>query len=135
MKYFKIKELTDSTTAKAKGINNYPNKDVMNNLKSLIDVLDIIREDFGKPIRVNSGYRSPELNKAIGGAKNSHHVTGCAADLDTGNKEENKRLFNCIKQLNYSGAIEFTQLIDERNFSWVHFSFDSNNLKNQILAL
>lgn len=131
MKYFTLKELTRSTTATAKGIDNTPTPEVEKNLTLLVEnVLDPLREIYGKPITVNSGYRCPELNKAVGGSKTSDHVKGFAADITGGSKEENERLFNIIKH-----NFHFKQLIDEKGFSWVHVSYDPSNLKNQILKL
>jgi hypothetical protein len=131
MKYFTLKELTRSATAEAKGIDNTPTPEVEKNLKLLVDnVLDKLREIYGKPITVNSGYRCPELNKAVGGSKTSDHVKGFAADITGGSKEENERIFNIIKH-----NFHFKQLIDEKSFSWVHVSYDPSNLKNQILKL
>ena len=93
MKYFSIEEMIKSDTAKAKGIGNTPSQEVIDNLTKLIEaVLDPLREWFGKPITVNSGYRCEALNKAVGGSKTSDHMTGRAADIDTGSKEENKKL-------------------------------------------
>lgn len=131
MKYFTLKELTRSTTATAKGIDNTPTPEVEKNLTLLVEnVLDPLREIYGKPITVNSGYRCPELNKAVGGSKTSDHVKGFAADITGGSKEENERIFNIIKH-----NLHFKQLIDEKGFSWVHVSYDPSNLKNQILKL
>nr|DAP92332.1 MAG TPA: peptidase [Caudoviricetes sp.] len=131
MKYFTIKELTKSSTAEAKGIDNTPTPEVERNLTALVDnILDGVREIYGKPITVNSGYRCPELNKAVGGSATSDHVKGFAADITGGSKEENERLFNIIKH-----NFHFSQLIDEKNFSWVHVSYDPNKLKNQTLKL
>lgn len=131
MKYFTLKELTRSTTATAKGIDNTPTPEVEKNLTLLVEnVLDPLREIYGKPITVNSGYRCPELNKAVGGSKTSDHVKGFAADITGGSKEENESIFNIIKH-----NFHFKQLIDEKGFSWVHVSYDPSNLKNQILKL
>lgn len=131
MKYFTLKELTRSATAEAKGIDNTPTPEVEKNLTLLVEnVLDPLRKLFGKPITVNSGYRCPELNKAVGGSKTSDHVKGFAADITGGSKEENERLFYLIKY-----NFNFKQLIDEKNFSWVHVSYDPSNIKNQILNL
>jgi hypothetical protein len=131
MKYFTLKELTRSATATAKGIDNTPTPEVEKNLTLLVEnVLDPLREIYGKPITVNSGYRCPELNKAVGGSKTSDHVKGFAADITGGSKEENERIFNIIKH-----NFHFKQLIDEKGFSWVHVSYDPSNLKNQILKL
>ena len=67
MKYFTIEELTRSTTARLRGIDNTPSQQVINNLIALVDnVLDPLREAWGKPIHVNSGYRCRALNKAVG---------------------------------------------------------------------
>lgn len=131
MKYFTLKELTRSATAEAKGIDNTPTPEVEKNLTLLVEnVLDPLREIYGKPITVNSGYRCPELNKAVGGSKTSDHVKGFSADITGGSKEENERIFNIIKH-----NFHFKQLIDEKGFSWVHVSYDPSNLKNQILKL
>lgn len=131
MKYFTLKELTRSATAEEKGIDNTPTPEVEKNLTLLVDnILDKLREIYGKPITVNSGYRCPELNKAVGGSKTSDHVKGFAADITGGSKEENERIFNIIKH-----NFHFKQLIDEKGFSWVHVSYDPSNLKNQILKL
>lgn len=131
MKYFTLKELTRSATAEEKGIDNTPTPEVEKNLTLLVDnILDKLREIYGKPITINSGYRCPELNKAVGGSATSDHVKGFAADITGGSKEENERLFNIIKH-----NFHFSQLIDEKNFSWVHVSYNPNNLKNQTLKL
>lgn len=94
-------------------------------------VLDPLREAYGKPIIVTSGYRCPELNKAVNGSKTSQHVKGQAADITTGNREENQKLFELAQELN----LPYCQLIDEKKFSWVHISYDPNNVKRQILHL
>ncbi len=132
MKYFTIAELCASSTATAKGIDNTPTPGITQNLERLVaNVLDPLREAWGKPIVVTSGYRCPELNKAVGGAKNSHHMQGMAADISTGNKVDNRRLFQKILDL----GLPFTQLIDEKGFSWIHVSYDTSNLKRQVLKL
>lgn len=131
MKYFTIEEMIKSDTAKAKGIDNTPSKEVIDNLIKLIEaVLDPLREWYGSVIYVNSGYRCEALNKAVGGSKTSSHMTGCAADIDTNSKEENKKLFDYIKD-----NLEFDQLIDEKNLSWIHVSFRENNNRKQVLYL
>lgn len=119
MKYFTIKELTRSTTAQTKGIENTPDATQVAALTALVDnVLDPLRERFGRPIIVNSGFRCTELNKAVKGAATSQHVKGEAADIDTGTRAGNKELFEIIRK-----ELPFDQLIDEKNFSWVHVSF------------
>ena len=119
MKYFTIKELCHSDTAIAKGIDNTPSEDVKKNLEALIDnVLDPLREWYGKPIYVNSGYRCPALNKAVGGVSNSQHVKGEAADIDVHSTEENQKLYDYITQ-----NLEYDQCIWENNGAWLHVSY------------
>ena len=132
MKYFTIEETIKSSTATAKRIDNTPNQTVIDSLTKLIEaVLDPLREWYGKPIRVNSGYRCKALNKAVGSkAKNSQHLYGEAADITAGSKEENEKLFNYIKD-----NLEFDQLINESDFSWVHVSYREGRLRKQVLAL
>lgn len=132
MKYFKLEEFTHSNTAMMQGIDNTPDNTIVGNIENLVkNVLDPLREAWGKPIRVTSGYRSPKLNMAVGGSKTSHHMKGMAADITTGNRVENRRLFQLIIDL----KLPFTQLIDEKNFSWVHVSYDPADVKRQVLRL
>ena len=131
MKYFTIKELCKSSTATQLGIDNTPNSEIVNNLQQLVEyILDPLRERYKKSIYVNSGYRCNALNKAVGGSKTSSHLYGLAADITAGSPKENKILFELIQELN----LPFHQLIDEKNFSWIHVSF-SNKPKKQILHL
>ena len=119
MEFFTFREFEYSDTANANKINNVASKSVRENLRILTDeVLDPARRAFGKPIRVNSGYRCKKLNSIIGGSANSQHLTGCAADLDGGDRDDNRRLAKLIVEL----GLPFDQLIDEKNFSWVHVS-------------
>lgn len=131
-KYFSIAEMVRSDTADRKGINNRLPQELLPAMNALIDnVLDPLREWYGKPIRTNSGYRCPELNAAIGGSKTSQHVKGEAADIDTGNRQQNKLLFDYIRK-----NLPFDQLIWEHGGDWVHVSFraDGNN-REQVLSL
>ena len=125
-KYFSIAELTKSSTAIKKKINNTPTKEVENNLNQLIDnILDPLREAWGQPIIVGSGYRCEALNKAVGGAAHSQHKLGQAADIHTKSEsaEDNKKLFELIKQL----KLPFDQLINEYNYNWIHVSYSPRN--------
>lgn len=131
MKYFTIKELCKSQTALQKGINNTPNSTIINNLKQLVYyILDPLREKYGKPITVSSGYRCRALNNAVNGSKTSSHMEGLAADITVGSPKKNKILFELIIQMD----LPFDQLIDEKNFKWIHVSF-SKNPRKQILHL
>ncbi len=132
MKYFSISELCASATAARRGIDNTPNAQHVANLEALVlNVLDPLREAYGEPVTVTSGYRCPALNKAVGGAVTSHHLRGMAADLSVGGPAENRRLFELAQTLH----LPFCQLIDEKKFRWVHISYDPTNKKRQVLHL
>jgi uncharacterized protein YcbK (DUF882 family) len=129
MKYFTIEELTKSDTARKKGIKNTPNEEQRARLKALIEnVLDPLREAYGGPIYVNSGYRCPELNKAVNGASKSQHLLGAAADITVLNKTGNKALFELARKL----KLPFYQLIDEYSYAWIHISYNTD-YTNQII--
>lgn len=131
MKYFTLKELTRSSTAEAKKLDNTPDKTAEANLTKLVDnVLDPLREMYGKPIVVTSGYRSKAVNNSVNGATSSQHALGEAADISIGSKEENKKLFNLIKD-----NLPFDQLINEYDYSWVHVSYREGRLRKQILNI
>ena len=131
MKYFKLHEFIDSPTAIRRGIDNTPNQDVKCNLTALVaNVLDPLREAYGKPIVVNSGYRCPKLNRAVGGVAKSQHLTGMAADIRSANASvtEHKKLFNLIQEL----KLPFDQLIDEHNYKWIHVSFNPKGNRREV---
>lgn len=131
MKYFTIKELSHSDTALIRGIDNHPTTEAVSNLTRLVNnVLDPLREKYGKPVYVSSGYRSPALNKSVNGATSSQHRLGEAADITAGSKEENRKLFEIIKR-----ELPFDQLIDEKDFSWVHVSYREGRNRKQTLKL
>jgi hypothetical protein len=96
-KYFSLNELVSSETAAARGIDNTPPPYAAARLGVLAErLLDPVRELWGAPLRVDSGYRCPELNRAVGGAAGSQHLSGEAADITTGSREGNRRLFGMI---------------------------------------
>ena len=134
---FSLEELCNSSTAKAKGIDNTPSPEVVNNLKLLaVNILQPLRATYGRPITVNSGYRSPALNKAVGGAGNSDHMYGRAADISVGSRAGNKILFDLIIKL----KLPDDQLIFEKGSrktgpDWVHVSFNPARNRSQILYL
>ena len=133
--YFSISELISSATAQREGIDNRPPKCAYHLLHVLVDqLLDPIREAWGEPIVVSSGYRCPELNALVGGAKHSHHLLGCAADLIAGNRDDHRRLFRMIQQMQREGKIRFTQLIAEDDYRWLHISYVPSDLKCQVLS-
>ena len=131
MKYFTLDELAHSNVARTKRIDNTPNEQQKKALVALVDnVIDPLRDLFGKPVLVSSGFRSNDLNRAVGGAATSQHRKGEAADIYTGTKEGNKKLFELIRD-----NLPFDQLIDEKDFSWVHVSFKEIGNRKQILKL
>ena len=138
---FTLEELTASTTAKEKKIDNTPNDKIKNNLIILVkEVLQPIRNEYGKPIIVSSAYRCDKLNKAVGGAKNSDHKFGCAADIHTisDTKEDNKKLFDLIVEMAKAGRIHCRQIINEYGYNWIHVSINSeynSHRDNQILHI
>ena len=119
MKYFTIAELCRSATARRLGIDNTPPASAVKALTVLVDeVLDPLREAWGGPIRVNSGYRCPELNEAVGGTPTSQHQRGEAADITVGSRSANRRLLALIKRLD----LPVDQCIDEKGCRWIHVS-------------
>lgn len=125
MKYFTIEEMCQSQTAKARGITNRPNAEARQNLTALIGaVLDPLRERWGRPIKVTSGYRCAALNKAIGGAAQSQHMKGEAADIVAATPRETAQLGRLIVEL---GA--YDQVIFEQSDAmcsecqWIHVSW------------
>ena len=125
MNYFSIEELTYSQTAVKRGIRNETTPEVEKNLTALVCVvLDPAREKWGKPILVTSGYRCPELNKAVGGVPTSQHLKGEAADIVAGSRRENAELGRLIVK---SGC--FDQVIFENSnkecteCDWIHVSW------------
>jgi hypothetical protein len=134
---FSLKELTKSDTATRLGIDNTPDEETIDNLKTLCDkVLQPVREHFGKSVTVNSGYRSPELNSspAVGGSKTSDHCKGQAADIEIAGVANAELAQWIMDNLDYTQLIlEFyTQGIPDSG--WVHVSYDPNNLKKQELT-
>ena len=120
MKDFTIQELTRSTTAQLRGIDNTPSQQVIENLVALVDnVLDPLREAWGAPLRVNSGYRCRELNKAVGGVPASQHMLGQAADITAGDRRANRELYSLLRRLD----LPVDQAINEHDFSWLHISY------------
>ena len=138
-KNFNYEELVSSATAKRLKIDNTPNEEQKEKLRRLaVEILQPIRDKYGKPIIVTSGFRCTKLNSAIGGAKTSQHCKGEAADIrsvsDT--RKDNIELFNLILQMLKDKEIKVGQLIDEYGYNWVHVSLPrSGKVNNQILHI
>lgn len=120
-----LKEVVKSNTATRKGIDNTPDQWAINNLQAVADhIFQPVRDHFGVPIGVTSGFRSKELNKVIGGSKYSQHMIGEAIDIDADmyGKATNAQIFDFIKK-----NLEWDQMIwefgDDENPAWIHVSF------------
>lgn len=121
---FTLEELYASTTAARKGINNTPGEQEIVNLTYLVcKVLQPLRTQMQRSITISSGYRSPALNKAVGGASNSQHLTGQAADISIGGDMQwGRKMFDFIRKF-----CPFDQLIWEHNKAgiyWIHVSYN-----------
>ncbi len=128
-KYFTLEELTFSQTASRHNISNIPTGDTLKTLTRTAEKLDLVREYFGCPITVNSGFRCLNLNRKIGSKDTSQHVLGQAVDFIIPRAGTPKSLVKAIKDSN----IEFDQIIQEFD-SWVHISFkDSGNRKQALI--
>jgi len=132
---FSLSELIKSETASRKGLDNTPGEAEIANLKSLAEkVLQPVRNHYKRGVHVNSGFRHPEVNAAVGGSKTSDHCKGQAADIEIPGVA-NADLAEWIKN-----NLEFTQLILEAytkgvpDSGWVHVSYDPNNLKKQVMT-
>ena len=134
-KHISEKEATKSVTALRLGIDNTPNGDSISNMKLVAEmVFEPLRQWVGGPIKINSFYRSPALNEAIGGSPKSQHCQGRAMDIDDvyGHKT-NKDMFDWIKN-----NLDFDQMIyefgNEENPDWVHVSYvNEDKNRNRIL--
>ena len=133
-KNFTLEELYASATANRKGINNYPPESMMKHIKELAELLQKIRDKYGYPIHVNSGYRCLALNNVVGGSKTSQHVIGQAADIVATGGRTNAHLFNVIKGMIDSEEIQVGQLIWEygtkQEPNWVHVSLPYSKVNN-----
>ena len=132
---FSLHEMCKSETALRMGFDNTPDDEATENLRQLCEnVLQKVRDHYGKGVKVNSAYRSPESNAAVGGSKTSDHCKGMAADIEIPGVA-NADLAQFIMD-----NLDYTQLILEfytpgiPDSGWVHVSYDPNNLKKQELT-
>lgn len=132
---FSLHEMTKSETALRLNLDNIPSDQVVANLKMLaVNVLQPIRNHFQRGVKVNSGYRSPDVNQAVGGSRTSDHCRGCAADIEIPGIA-NYELAKWIKE-----NLKFKQLILEfytlgiPDSGWVHVSYDPYDLRCQVMT-
>ena len=132
-KYFTLDELIHSDTADRLGIDNTPTSEAVSNIDDLVtNVLDNLRDGWGRPIIVTSGYRCKELNAAVGGTRNSQHLKGQAADIVSDDFEAFRRFVRWWCKDN-----EFDQCIFEHggNSEWIHISYNRGRNRRQVLDL
>lgn len=132
--HFTLGEMTFSETARRHGLSNVPDAKARLALTNLCQkILEPVRERFGHPIHVTSGYRSAELNRAVGGSRTSQHMTGDAADIVC-RSLPNATLFRLMEQMVKDDTIEVGQLIWEGgtagNPAWIHVSNPREGKKN-----
>ena len=134
-KNFSLAEMVKSETALRHGMENNPGPDELNNLLNLCaNVLQPIRDHYQKGVKVNSGYRSPDVNAKVGGSRTSDHCRGMAADIEIPGVP-NAELAAYIRD-----NLAYTQLILEfytpgvPDSGWVHVSYDDQDLKKQVLT-
>ena len=133
--HFTLEELTYTS----KKFDNTPNNATLARLSKLCELLEVVRREYGYPIKITSGYRSPKVNAAVGGAKTSQHLYGEAADMKA-IKTTNKELFDVVVKLIKEKKIQCGQCIWEygtkKEPGWIHLSLmRSNKPNNQILYL
>ena len=132
---FTLKELTKSDTATRLGLDNTPDDEALENLKTLCEkVLQPVREHFGKSVTVNSAYRSPESNAAVNGSKSSDHCKGMAADIEIVGVANADLAQWIMDNLDYTQLILEFYTVGIPDSGWVHVSYDPDNLKKQELT-
>ncbi len=134
--HFTLGELTKSNSHPE--IYNIPSHEAIANMKRLCGWLEVLRSRSGAPIIINSGYRSPQLNRKIGGAANSNHLTGCAVDIRTSGMEQ--AICYAAILINYAkeSQHDFDELLIEKNrygAVWVHFAVRPSNNRRKVMFL
>ena len=131
-RYFTLSELTHSLTAQAHSIPNVPTAEALKNLEQLVcNVLDPLRQRWGVPIRVTSGYRSAALNRKVGGSATSYHLRGMAADITSRCVFHNVALYTEIRIMHRAGLLPLTECYLERQGLYIHVAYDPDNINPQ----
>jgi len=131
-KHITLQEATESATALRMGIKNTPNEVELDAMKYVAENLfEPTREWYDKPIKINSFFRCLALNKAVKGSLTSGHLLGNSIDISAGSKAENKKIFDFIKL----SGLEFDQLINEYNYTWLHISLKKTGNRKQMLVI
>jgi hypothetical protein len=128
--HFTLEELTVSESAARQGLDNTPTGEALENLKRLAEFLEDVRELLGKPIKINSAYRAPEVNAAVGGSKTSQHCLGCAADIRVTGMTPDE-----VVRAITASDLDYDQCIREFD-SWTHVSIpNKEDAKPRKMAL
>ena len=131
--HFTLGEMTKSNSHPE--VYNIPSHEAIANLKRVCGWLEVLRERYGKPIIINSGYRSPQLNKKIGGVPTSNHLTGCAVDIRVANMEQLIRYAAIILEYADETNQQFDELLIEKNrygAIWLHFAVRPKNNRRKV---
>lgn len=134
-KNFSLSEFTKSETAIRKGLDNTPTLQIIENLQKLVDnIIQPVRDHYSKSVKINSGYRAPEVNASVGGSKTSDHCKGQAADIEIAGVANGDLAKYIVDNYKFTQVIlEFyTQGIPDSG--WVHVSYDPTDLKCQVLT-
>ena len=134
--HFKLGEFTKSSSHPE--VYNIPSHEAIANLKRICTWLEVLRKRYGKPIIINSGYRSPQLNRKIGGVKNSNHLTGCAVDIRVTGMEQAKQYAEILREYADESHQDFDELLIEKNrygAIWLHFAVRPRENRRRILYI
>lgn len=132
---FNLRELTRSDTADRLDIDNQPNEEQIESLRLLCEnILQPVRDHFGKPVKITSGFRCSALNQAAGGSATSDHCKGQAVDFEIDGLSNPDVAQWIMDNLEYTQLILEFYVQGQPNSGWIHCSFDPNNLKKQELT-
>ena len=134
--HFTLGELTKSNSHPE--VYNIPSHEAIANMKRLCQWLEVLRKRYNAPIIINSGYRSPQLNKKIGGVANSNHLTGCAVDIRVSGMEQLIRYAAILLDYAEESHQDFDELLIEKNrygAIWLHFAVRPSGNRRKILFI
>jgi hypothetical protein len=134
--HFKLGEFTKSNSHPE--VYNIPSHEAIANLKRVCGWLEVLRKRSGGPIRINSGYRSPQLNRKIGGVKNSNHLTGCAVDIRVTGMEQAKQYAEILRKYADESHQDFDEILIEKNrygAIWLHFAVRPRENRRKFLYI